>query len=133
MNVKIEDISSIKKKLSFEIPVEAVDAEFSKAFQKLAKTAKVPGFRPGKVPRSVLERQYGGQIETQVFEGLVSETFFKAIIDNKIDAVSPPEVVDNGILKVGQPFVYEAEVEVRPEVQAKDYVGLELKKRIPCH
>ena len=128
MNVKIEDISSIKKKLSFEVPVETVDAEFAKAFQKLAKTAKVPGFRPGKVPRSVLERQYSGQIEAQVFEGLVSETFFKAIIDNKIDAVSPPEVVDNGIVKAGQPFVYEAEVEVRPEIQAKDYVGLELKK-----
>jgi trigger factor len=128
MNIKVEDISSIKKKLSFEIPIEDVDAEFGKAYNKLAKTAKVPGFRPGKVPRSVLERQYGGQIEGQVFEGLVSASFFKAIVDNKIDAVSPPEVIDNGSLKIGQPFVYEAEVEVRPAVEAKNYVGLELKK-----
>lgn len=128
MNVKIEDISSIKKKLSFEIAVEVVDAEFNKAYSKLAKTAKVPGFRPGKVPRNVLERQYAGQVQAQVFEGLVSESFFKAIVDNKIDAVSPPEVVDNGLIKVGQAFTYEAEVEVRPEVKAKDYIGLELKK-----
>jgi len=128
MNVKVEDISSIKKKLSFEIPVETVDGEFTKAFGKLAKTAKVPGFRPGKVPRSVLERQYGASIEAQVFERLINETFFKALVENKIDAVSAPEIVDNGQLKAGQAFTYEAEVEVRPSVEAKDYTGLELKK-----
>lgn len=130
MNVKVEDISSIKKKLSFQIPVDTVDAEFDKAYKKLAKTAKIPGFRPGKVPRKVLERQYAPQIEAQVFDNLVNETFFKAVVDNKIDAVSAPEVVDNGPVKPGQAFEYEAEIEVRPEVTAKDYIGLELKKEI---
>lgn len=132
MNVKVEDISNIKKKLSFDIPVDTVDEEFSKAYKKLAKTAKVPGFRPGKVPRSVLERQYAPQVEAQVFERLVNETFFKALVEHKVDAVSAPEVVDNGQLKPGQPFAYEAEVEVRPEVSAKDYIGLELKKETFC-
>jgi trigger factor len=130
MNVKVEDISSIKKKLSFQIPVDTVDAEFDKAYKKLAKTAKIPGFRPGKVPRKVLERQYAPQIEAQVFDNLVNETFFKAVVDNKIDAVSAPEVVDNGPVKPGQAFEYEAEIEVRPEVTAKDYIGLELRKEI---
>ncbi|ABA88933.1 ribosome-associated peptidylprolyl cis-trans isomerase, FKBP-type (trigger factor) [Syntrophotalea carbinolica DSM 2380] len=128
MNVKVEDISSIKKKLSFEISVEAVDTEFSNEYKKLSKTAKIPGFRKGKVPRSVLERQYAGHVEGQVFERLVNETFFKALVDEKINAVSAPEVVDNGPLKPGQAFTYEAEVEVRPDVEAKDYIGLDLKK-----
>lgn len=128
MNVKVEDISSIKKKLSFEIPVATVDAEFGKAYKQLAKTAKIPGFRPGKVPRNVLERQYGGQVEAQVFERLVNESFFKAVVEHKIDAVSSPEVVDNGQPRVGEAFTYEAEVEVRPEIEAKDYIGLALKK-----
>jgi trigger factor len=128
MNVKVEDVNAVKKKLSFEIPAETVDVEFGKAFAKLAKTAKIPGFRPGKVPRNVLERQFGPSVEAQVFEKLVNETFFKALVEQKIDAVSVPEIVDNSLLKAGQAFTYEAHVEVRPKIEAKDYLGLELKK-----
>jgi trigger factor len=128
MNVKVEDISSIKKRLSFAIPAERVDAEIDKAYQQIAKTAKVKGFRPGKVPRTVLERQYADQMKSQVLERLIGDSYFKALEDHKILAVSAPEIVDSGLLEKGREFSFQAQVEVQPEIDVKDYVGLSLKK-----
>jgi trigger factor len=128
MNVRVEDISSVKKKLFFEVPADKVDAAFGSAYKSIGRTAKIPGFRPGKIPRHVLQRHYGGQAQAQVFEQLVSETYFRALTDNKIDAVSNPEIIDNSPLEAGKVFTYEAEVDVRPQIEAKDYLELQLKK-----
>lgn len=128
MNVKVEDISSIKKKLSFELAAERVDTEIEKAYLKIGQKAKLKGFRPGKVPRPVLEQYYGPQMEEQVLDRLIRESYFKALVDHQIAAISDPEITETGALEKGQPFSYEVEVEVKPEVEAKDYTGLSLKK-----
>jgi len=128
MNVKIEDLSSVKKKLSFEIAPERVESEVDKAYGKIAKTAKVKGFRPGKIPRSVLEKYYQPQMEEQVLNRLINDTYFKALVEHRIAAVSDPEIVDSGGLEQGKPFSYQVEVEVQPEIEARDYKGLNLKK-----
>lgn len=128
MDVKIEDISDIKKKLQFEIDAETVDAQIEKAYKKIGKSAKIKGFRPGKVPQRVLEQYYAPQMEQQVLSSLINDSYFKALIDNKIPAVSDPEILDSGSLERGKPFTYEAQVEVKPEVEAKDYTGLEIEK-----
>ncbi len=128
MMVKVEDISSIKKKLSFEVAAEHVDAEIKKAYQKIAKTAKVKGFRPGKVPWSVLEKYYAPQMEEQVLGRLINDSYFKALVDHRIAAVSEPEIVESSPLEKGKSFAYEAQVEVKPDVQVKDYTGLTLQK-----
>lgn len=128
MNVKIEDISSIKKKLTFEVAAEKVDAEIEKAYRKIAQTAKIKGFRPGKVPQKVLEQHYAPQMEQQVLTRLINDSYFQALVDHKIPAVADPEILENTPLERGRPFAYEAQVEVKPEVQARDYTGLTLQK-----
>ncbi len=128
MNVKIEEISSVRKKLSFELPAERVAAEIDKAYGKIAKSAKIPGFRPGKVPRSILERQFAPQMEEQVLSRLINDSYFKALVEHRILPIADPEIVDSSVIEKGQPFRYEAHVEVKPEFTAKDYTGLELKK-----
>jgi len=128
MNVKVEDISSVKKKLSFEVSVEKVDAAIEKAYQKIGKTAKIKGFRQGKVPRSVLERHYAGQMSEEVLGRLINDSYFKAIVEHRIPAIADPEIVDTSLLEKGQPFSYEAYVEIKPEIEPKDYKGLSLKK-----
>ena len=128
MNVKIEEISSVRKKLSFELPAERVAAEIDKAYGKIAKSAKIPGFRPGKVPRSILERQFAPQMEEQVLSRLINDSYFKALVEHRILAIDDPEIVDSSVIEKGQPFRYEAHVEVKPEFTAKDFTGLELKK-----
>lgn len=128
MNVTVDVLSPIKKKLSLEIPAETVDAELNKAYKKIAKTAEIKGFRKGKVPRNILAQHYGPRAQYDAAGPLINNSLYKALIDNKIEAVSQPEVVNSGVVEAGKPFTYEAEVEVRPDVFAKDYTGLELEK-----
>lgn len=128
MNVKIEDVSSIKKKLIFEVASEQVDKEINKAFKKIGKTAKIKGFRAGKIPVSVLEKYYGGQMEQDVLTSLINATYFKALQENDVPAVGEPNIVESSGITKGEAFTYEAEVEIKPEVTAKDYTKLSLEK-----
>jgi trigger factor len=109
MNVKVEDISAIKKRLSFDVPAQRVEQEFDKAFQQIAKTAKVKGFRQGKIPRPILERQYAAQMESQVLEKLITDSYFKALTEHKILAVSSPEITNSGVLEKGKDFSFQAQ------------------------
>ncbi|MGW8312616.1 MAG: trigger factor [Desulfuromonadales bacterium] len=128
MNVKVEEISSIKKKLIFEVASEKVDQEIQRAFKKIGKTAKIKGFRPGKIPETVLEKYYGAQMEQEVLGRLINDTYFKALEDHEIPAVGEPSIVDSSGVNKGESFTYEAEVEIKPQVLAKDYTKLSLEK-----
>ena len=128
MNVKVENVNSIKKKLVFEVGPEKVDQEISRAYKKIGKTAKIKGFRAGKVPLSVLEKYYQAQMEQEVLTRLINDTFFKALQDHDIPAVGEPNIVDSSGINKGEVFTYEAEIEIKPEVTAKDYTGLSLDK-----
>jgi trigger factor len=128
MNVTVEDLSSIKKKLVLEIPAETVASELESAYKKIAKTAEIKGFRKGKVPREILKQHYGARAQYDAAGPLINNSLYKALLDNKIEAVSQPEVVNSGIVEEGKPFSYEAEVEVRPEIVVKDYTKLNLEK-----
>lgn len=128
MNVRVEEISSIAKKLHFEVGAERVDQEIEKTFRKIGKTAKIKGFRPGKIPQSVLEQYYGGQMEQEVLGRLINDTYFKALDDHAIPAVGEPRIVDSSGVSRGQAFTYQAEIEVKPQVTAKDYTGIALRK-----
>lgn len=128
MNVKIEQVSSVKKKLSFEVAAEHVTTAIDKAYKKIGATAKVKGFRPGKIPQAVLEQYYAPQMEQQVLNGLINDTYFKALVEHKISAVSSPSIVESSPLARGMAFTYQAEVEVKPEFEPKDYTGLKLQK-----
>ncbi|NOY13992.1 MAG: trigger factor [Deltaproteobacteria bacterium] len=128
MNVTIEDVSAIRKKLTIEVAADVVAEELENGFKKVAKTADIKGFRKGKVPRAMLEKHYGPRVEHDAIGSLVNNSLYKSLLDNRIEAVSPPEIVETGSIEKGQPFRYQAEVEVRPEVTAKDYTGLSLEK-----
>jgi len=128
MKVTVEDLSPIKKKLSLEIDADTVDVELENAYKKISKTADIKGFRKGKVPKKILEQHYGSKAQYDAAGPLINNSLYKALLDNKIEAVSQPEVTESGAVEAGKPFLYEAEVEVRPEVVAKDYTKLKLEK-----
>lgn len=128
MNVTVEELSSIKKKLNIEVAADVVGDELEKAYKKVAKTADIKGFRKGKVPRAILEKHYGPRVEYEVVGSLVNNSLYKAMIEHKVEPVSQPEIVESGTVEKGQPFCYQAEVEVRPEIVAKDFAGLKLEK-----
>ena len=128
MKVTVEDLSPIKKKISIEISADDVAAELDNAYKKIAKTADIKGFRKGKVPKKILEQHYGPRAQYDASGPLINNSLYKALLDNKIEAVSQPEVVESGVVEAGKTFTYAAEVEVRPEVVAKDYTKLKLEK-----
>jgi trigger factor len=126
----IEDVSSIKKKMSFDIPWEEVKRELDAAYQKVGKTAKIKGFRPGKVPRAMLEKFYAAEVQGEVAYSLVNRHYWDAVQKNAVTAVSQPQIEQEGI-EAGKNFVFTATVEVEPQVDPVGYRGLDLEKLVP--
>jgi len=127
MKASIEQITPVKKRLTVEIDAEEVKRKIEEAYKELKKRAKVDGFRPGKVPRNILERYFGEQVTQDVKRGLLSESLPQAFEETKIFPVVMP-VIENESLKAGEGYKYVALMEVRPEFELKDYMGLEVEK-----
>jgi trigger factor len=129
MKASLEDISQVKKKLSVEIEAKEVNKKLNDAYGKIRKTTKIPGFRPGKVPRKILESYFGKQVEADVASELVNETFPKAVDETKAFPLSQPQL-EKGPVKLDDKFVYSATMEVKPQFEVKDYLGLEAEKEM---
>jgi len=125
--VEIEETSAVEKKVTVTIEQELVVMELDSAYNNLRKKAKIKGFRQGKAPRNILEKYYKDQVEGDVITKLVNDSYFKSLEENKIVPVSQP-AIDNGGLEEGKEFTYSARVEVKPEIEVKGYIGMELKK-----
>jgi trigger factor len=128
--VKIEDISTVKKKLSFDVPWADVKNELNSVYRKVGKKAKVRGFRPGRIPRGILEAHYREEAEEETVSNLVNRYYWETLQEKKIPAVMQPEIEQKGI-EAEKNFTFSATVEVEPAVEPRDYVGLELEKEEP--
>jgi trigger factor len=128
MQITIEDLSPVEKNVEFELPWADVAPKLEKAYDALRKGVRLPGFRPGKVPRALLERMYRRQVEDEVARDLVEHSLGQAIRENQIQPVAPP-TVDELTIKAGAPFKFKARVEVRSQVTPKDYAGVPLNRR----
>jgi len=126
MQVTVEDSGSNSKRLKIVLPADNVSKELEKAYRKLGKSVSIKGFRKGKVPRKVLEREYGPKVEYETAEKMIQETYFDALEESKLDAVVHPEIRNQQFAEDGT-FVYEAEIAVRPEFDLGDYKGLEIE------
>ena len=123
MDVQVEAVGNISKKLSFTVPAETVDQEITTAFRTLRKEVMLPGFRPGRVPRKLLEQRFGGEIRSEVSSKLISDAFDQAVEEHSITPVGPPDI-DQGDLKAGEAFTFAVTVEVKPEISVENYSGL---------
>lgn len=129
MQISVESLSAVKKKLNFQIPADRVTTEYGKVFEEIRKKASIKGFRKGKVPRSLIEKHYSDVMEQDVVKNLVNDTYFKALVDEKIFPVSYP-LIENADLKNGEVFTYSAIVEVIPDILVNDYTGLNVTKEL---
>jgi trigger factor len=129
MQLRIEDLSPVEKKLIVEVPWAAVGAKIDEAYRELGKNVALKGFRKGKVPRNVLEQIYSRQVKSEVAIQLVRESFVTAATQHKLMAVAEPRLESKIDIQRGKPFAFEAVVEVRGDVVAKDYKGLSLTRR----
>lgn len=129
MNFSVEDQSAVKKKLTIEVPLEDVTRELDNAYKELKKNAKVKGFRPGKTPRSVLERLYGKDVRADVSSRLIQDSFIEVLKESEMNVVGMPDI-DPPELKAGEAFTFVATVEVNPELEDYKIDGFQLKKTL---
>lgn len=127
MKIDIDELSSVQRKVRVELPVETVASEFSRAYKNLGQRVRVKGFRTGKIPRSVLQGIYGDEVKGEVRSHLVEESLGEIIRERGLQIVSRPEVEANDLSEAGA-FSFSAVFEVKPEINVKDYLGVEVER-----
>jgi len=129
MKVTIEDLSTVKKKLTIEIEPDVVTKEMDKAVGELIKKSKIPGFRPGKAPRAIVEKHYGGEVQSEVMQRLISKNYMQALQEKNITPVDMPDIDNVSTLAKGASLSFTAMVEVRPEITLETYDAIEVKEK----
>ncbi|MFH1058849.1 MAG: trigger factor [Pseudomonadota bacterium] len=129
MKVNVEELSSVQRRLTVEVPAAEVDKLLDGLFRRLNRQAKIKGFRPGKVPRAILEKYYGPQILAEAAESLIGENYTQALEETKLDPVAKPDF-DFDLPAAGQDYNFTVTLDVRPEFEldAGLYKGLKLKE-----
>ena len=127
MQVTSEAVSGIARRLNVSVPTSRVNEQFEARLKRTAKTAKINGFRPGKVPLNVVRREYGAGIYQEVVNDVIRDTVFEAIQQEKINAVGMPNI--DKVENKEDALVYEATVEIYPEVEVKAFDSLEIERK----
>ena len=127
MKIDIDEISPVQRKIRVELPAETVASEFSRAYEDLRRRVRIKGFRAGKAPRGVLQGIYGDELKGQVQSQLVEESLGEVIKERGLQIVSRPEIEANDLVE-GSPFSFSAIFEIKPPIEVKDYLGIEVKK-----
>jgi trigger factor len=126
MKVEVTDIEACKRRLAVEAPVEVVTKEWERAYGRIQKQARLPGFRKGHVPRSLVKVHFADDVRREVAEHLIPEVYRQALTEAHLDPVNEPDIQDLR-LEEGAPLSFVALVEVKPEIALDDYVGLEIQ------
>jgi trigger factor len=129
LQVAVADLSQCRKDLTVEVPVEEVNAAFEKTYGVYARHLKIPGFRPGRVPREIIKQRFAKEAEDEVVKSLVPQALQSAVAEHMLRVVGDPQIEDLSISE-GEPMRFRATLEVLPEFELKEYKGLKLTKRV---
>jgi len=129
LQIAVADISQCRKGLTVEVSVEEVNAAFEKTYGAYARHLKIPGFRPGRVPRELIKQRFAKEAEEEVVQSLVPEALQAAVAEHMLRVVGEPQI-DALSISQGEPLKFRATFEVMPEFELKEYKGLKLTKRV---
>ena len=128
MKVIVEEVGPCRKKLGVEIPVEKVAGEYEQVLSMFSSGAKVPGFRPGKVPRDIVKRRFDKEIVAEVKERLISTGYHEALQQEKIKVVSVLDVQEVKF-EIGQPMSFQVLLDLPPQFDLPDYHKISLQSK----
>jgi len=126
MLLNYEDLSPVKKSIEVEIPADLISSESKRVTTEFSRQAKLPGFRPGKVPLSVVRSRFAREIQDEVMNRLLSRSFRDAIAGKGIEPVGDPQVQHIDPYIEGAPVKYKAEFEIKPQIELREYTGIEI-------
>ncbi len=127
MNVTIENLAPCKKLVRVEVEAEQVDKAFDNITKEFQKEAALPGFRPGKAPRDMVVKKYEKDIEKEVKRKLISDSYRKAVDEQKLDVLGYPDIEEIQFSR-GQSLQFAATIETAPEFELPEYKGLPVKR-----
>ena len=119
MQVSVETTQGLERRLTISVPAETVDVEVKNRLRQVSKTQRIDGFRPGKVPASVIQKRFGKSVRQEVAGEIMQRNFVDAIIAEKINPAGRPSFVAKSN-EDGKPLEFEATFEIYPEVELKD-------------
>jgi trigger factor len=128
MKVAVEAIEGCKRRLAVEAPVDVVQQEWERAYGRVQKQARLPGFRKGHVPRSLVKVHFSDDVRREVAEHLIPDVYRQALTEAKLDPVNEPDLQDVR-LEEGAPLSFVAVVEVKPAIDLSDYKGVEVEHK----
>src|SRR5258706_1376596 len=126
MLLNYTDLSPVKKAVEVEIPADLIARESDRVTSEFGRQAKIPGFRPGKVPASVVRNRFAKEIQEEVMSRLLPATFRDAIAERGVEAVGDPQLEHVDAFIEGAPIKYKAEFEIKPQIELREYRGLEV-------
>ena len=129
MEIVVENLSDLTRKLTITLPQDTVGKALAKAYAKINQEVSLKGFRRGKIPQSVLEKNFRSQVEAEVGEKLVQDSYFDAVEQQKLEPVVHPEIAEHKFSDDGT-FVYVALVDVKPVFDLTAYKGLTIEKPV---
>ncbi|MEO8418140.1 MAG: trigger factor, partial [Methylophilaceae bacterium] len=130
MSVTVETISNLERRMTISLPVKPLEAEVSQRISRLARTAKMAGFRPGKVPMNLVEQQHGMQVRDEVFSGAVERSFMDAVEENKLRVAGYPNIEHKPFVEAAEQFEYVATFEVFPEFTIGDLSKIKVERPV---
>ncbi|RPI25750.1 MAG: trigger factor [Acidobacteria bacterium] len=128
MDIRVElvDVSTVKKKLKVEVPAEITQKKFDEIAEEYKKRIRIPGFRPGKAPVTLVKRRFHKDIRTDVIQQMIPDSYEQAIKEKGVEPLTEPHL-ESMTYEEGQPLVYEAHFETRPQISVPNYKGLEIQ------
>ncbi|MCB4811624.1 trigger factor [Methylovorus menthalis] len=129
MAATVETISNLERRITVSVPLKPIEEEVTQRINRLARTAKLPGFRPGKVPMKLVYQQYGAQVRDEVFSGAVERTFTEAVQENKLRVAGYPNIEPKQS-EGGEHFEYVATFEVFPEFEIGDLSKVKIERPV---
>ncbi len=129
MQVSVETIEGLERRLTITVPAETVDVEVKNRLRHIAKTQRINGFRPGKVPASVIQKRFGQSVRQEVTGDLMQRNFVEAIVAEKINPAGRPQFVEKSAAD-SDAIEFEATFEVYPEVEIKDLEKITVERPV---
>ena len=126
MKVDVESLEACKRRLSVEAPLDVVQQAWERAYGRVQKEARLPGFRKGHVPRSLVKLHFADDVRREVAEHLIPDLYRQALTEAQLEPVNEPDLTDVR-LEENAPLTFTAVVEIRPAITLGEYKGLDVQ------
>ena len=129
MQVTVETTQGLERRLTITVPAETVSKEIEKRIIGLAKTQRIDGFRPGKVPVKVIKKRFGAAVAEEVANEVMQRNFYEAVMAEKLNLAGAP-TLEAAQVKEGEDFSFTAIIEVYPEFEVAGVEAIEIEKLV---